>query len=183
MIGSEKITVNKTHTDEMVLDELKAMLGVGQIHLTLGSLASLVALKSPYIYGGQLTEEAIDNAYSVVSHGDMGLLEFHAALQEALDTAFRAFELIVPDTDKKPSKSSEIELYSPEWFSDIISQACAAMPSLTYKQIMSDTPLALVFHLAVSTARKNGAITQRPNDVTEALRQFNNLRATNHESN
>lgn len=178
MLGNEKITVAKTHTDEMVRDELKAMLGVGQVHLTLGALASLVVLHSPYIYGGKVTEEALADAYGVVPHGNLGMLEFHEALQEALDTAFRAFELIVPDatTDNKPSKTSEIEIYSPEWFSDVISQACHAMPSLTYRQLMDETPLTLVFHLAVSTARRNGAITSRPNDVKEAIKQFNEMR-------
>ena len=177
MIGNEKITVEKTHTDDMVREELLAMLGVGSVNLTLGSLAWLVALHSPYIFGGKVTEEAIVGAYGVVSHGDLDMLNFHEALQEALDTAFRAFELIVPDaTDSKPSKSSEIEVYSPEWFADVISQACQAMPSLTYKQIMDETPLTMVFHLAISTARKNGAITARPNDMKEAIKQFNALK-------
>ena len=176
MDGSEKITVSKTHTDDMVRDELLAMMGVGRLHVTMGALASLVALRSPYVFGGEVSDSDLDAAMGVVPHGNLGRMEFHEAIQDALDTAFRVFETIVPDAKQSPGKTSEIECYSPEWFADMISQACQSMPSLTYKQIMDETPLTMVFHLAISTARKNGAITARPNDMKEAIKQFNALK-------
>lgn len=177
MNGNEKITVEKTHTDEMIADELKAMLGAGKVRITLGGLASLVVMKSPYVYGGKVTEKELEAAYRLIGHGNLGPMEFHEALQEELETAFRVFETIVPD-DKpgNQSKTSEIGLYSPEWFADIISQTCQSMPSLTYRQLMDEIPLAMVFHLSVSACRRNGALTRRPDDVKEALKKFKEMR-------
>lgn len=177
MTGNEKITVEKTHTDEMVRDELKAMLGASKIHLTLGALASLAVLKSPYIYGGSVTENVLETAFGLVKHEEMSPLEFHEALQSEIDTAFRVFETIVPDHKESANdKTSEIETFSPEWFSDTIAQACQSMPSLTHKQVLWEMPLVFVFHLAISTARRNGAITRRPNDVKAAIREFKAMR-------
>lgn len=178
MNGSEKIQVNKLHSDEMVCDELKAMLGVGKVHLTLGALASLAILKSPYLYGGKVGEEQLVEAYELVKHDDnLEPIEFHEELQKEIDTAWRAFEILVPDNEMKPQKTSEIETFSPEWFADVISQACQSMPSLTYGQILHQIPLTMILHLAVSTARRNGTLTVRPNDVHEALRQFREKRS------
>lgn len=174
--GSEKITVQKTHTDEMIRDELLAMIGVGRVHLTIGSLAALASLDSPYIRGGSVSEDQLDKAYSVVSHGELDRMAFHEELQRELDTAFRVFETILPDPKRSSEKGSEIATFSPEWFADMISQACQSMPSLTYRQLMDEIPLAMVFHLAVSSFRRNGATTGRPNDVGEALRQFKTMR-------
>jgi len=174
---NEKITVEKLHTSAMLDEELKTMLGASEIKLTLGGLMSLVIVNSPYIYGGKVDEEALAKAFTFIEHGSLDIVTFHTALQNALDTAFRVFEIIEPDEDptKRGGKTSEITDFSPEWFADIISQACQSMPSLTYHQILYETPLVTVFHLAVSTARRNGAITRRPDDTLAAIAQFREL--------
>ncbi len=172
-----KITVSKLHTAEMLDDELKAMLGASDIKLTLGGLMSLVIINSPYVYGGKVDENSLAQAYALIEHGDMDAIKFHEALQKALDTAFRVFEILVPDDEPttKKGKTSEITNFAPEWFSDIMSQASQSMPSLTYRQLLYETPLVAVFHLAMSTARRNGAITARPNDMKSAIEQFKEL--------
>jgi len=167
-----EIVVNKLHTDAMLESELRAMLGTGEIKLTLGGLIGLVLVKSPYVFGGKVDEDSLSQAYTLIDHGQLDVMQFHKALQDELDTAFRVFELLVPDDDPtaKKGKTSEMETFSPEWFADIMSQACQAMPSLSYDQILGQVPLTTIFHLNLSTARRNGAITRRPDDVKEALK-------------
>lgn len=172
-----KITVSKLHTAEMLDDELKTMLGASELKLTLGGLMSLVIINSPYVYGGKVDENSLAQAYGLIEHGDMDVVKFHEELQKSMDTAFRVFEILVPDDDPtaKKGKTSEIENFSPEWFSDIIAQACQSMPSLTYNQILYEIPLVSVYHLAMSTVRRNGGITARPNDMKSAIEQFKEL--------
>lgn len=163
--------VEKLHTDEMVKAEMRDMLGAGSLKVTLGTIESLWLVDSPYLKGGDVKEEDLANAMSLIEHGDMEPLDFHKTLMDTLDTAWRAFEIIVPNKDSKDDgKHSEIEIFSPEWLADTISQACHALPSLTYREILWELPVAMTFHLAVSTARRNGEITRRPDDVQEAVR-------------
>jgi len=178
MNGTEKLKIESTHTEAMIANELQRMLGVGKVRLTLGALASLALLKSPYLYGGEVSNDALESAYSVVKHDkDMSPLEFHKALQDDLDTGLRAFALIVPEAEQQQKgKTSEIETFSPEWFADVASQACLSMPSLTCHQVFWEAPLALISHLAVSTMRRNGAITERPRDINAALKAFRELK-------
>lgn len=166
-----EIVVNKLHSDAMLESELRAMLGTGEIKLTLGGLMGLVLVKSPYVFGGKVDENSLLQAYTLIAHGDLDAVQFHNALQDELDTAFRVFELLVPDDDPtaKKGKTSEMETFSPEWFADIMSHACQAMPSLSYDQILGQIPLTMIFHLNLSTARRNGAITRRPDNIKEAL--------------
>ena len=176
MTGEEKIEVELTHTDEMMADELRAMLGVSRVRLTLGAFASLSLLRSPYVHGGEVTEEALATAMDLVRHEDMSPLEFHAELQREMDAAFRAFETIQPDNEPSGGKTSDILPFSPEWFADIIASACQSMPSITYKQAWRDVPMTMLTHLAVSTARRGGAITARPTDIKDALARFREMR-------
>lgn len=174
--GFFKITVEKTHTDSMVKAEVLAMLNEGAINLTLGMVARLWLIDSPYIKGGKVESEDVIKAAEIIPHGELDLLAFHNALIDALNTAWRAYEIIVPDDENKPTKVSEFDTFSPEWIADVIAGACHAMPSLTYNQILWEVPLTMILHLGVSTARSNGTLTRRPDDTVEALRQ---LRAIN----
>lgn len=178
------IEVRKLHSEEMIGDELKDMLGVGRLTLTLGMVESLWLVESPYIKGGKVEEQDLAKALELIPHGEMEPLEFHEALVQALETAFRAYEIIVPDDkdDKNQGKVSEIDTFYPEWLADTISSACSAMPSLTYHQIMWEVPVVLVFHLAVSTARRNGCITRRPDDLKEAVRLLRERNAKRRET-
>ena len=170
-----EIEVQGLHTNEMLKAEVRSMLGAGELNLTLGMLESLWVIGSPYVSLEATTVEPedVERAYELIPHGEMSAIEFHEALTKALDTAWRAFEIIVPDPlEKQTGRTSEIEIFSPEWFADTISQACHAMPSLTYRQILWEIPLALTLHLAVSTARRNGMITERPKGIEDALKEF-----------
>ena len=171
MDGKDKFDVKKLHSEGMVKAELRDMLGAGSLNVTLGMVESLWLLDSPYIVGGKVEEEDLFKAMELVPHGGMEPLAFHEALIGSLETAFRAYEIIVPDKDaKNDDKGSEIDTFSPEWLADTVSSACNAMPSLTYRQILWEVPVAMVFHLAISTARRNGCTTRRPDDMKEALR-------------
>lgn len=177
MTGEEKIEVQLVHTDEMMADELRAMLGMGRVRLTLGAFAALSLAGSPYVHGGAVTEEALETAMSLVDHDEMSPLEFHDALQRELDAAFRVFETIQPDPqDAPPGRTSEIIAFSPEWFSDLISSACQSMPSITYDQAWNEIPMAMICHLAVSTDRRSGAVTARAGNVKDALAKFREMR-------
>lgn len=176
MDGSEKIEVNLIHTDEMMADELRAMLGMGRVRLTLGAFAELALAGSPYVHGGSVTEAALATAMTLVDHDEMPPLEFHEILQREVDAAFRPYETVQPDPETESCRTSEIRDYSPEWFSDIVANACQSMPSITYDQVWREVPMAMLTHLAVSTARRNGAITARTPDVRDAIRQFKQKR-------
>jgi len=168
----------------MISDELKGMLGAGGLTLTLGMVESLWMLESPYIKGGKVEEQDLARALELIPHGEMTPIEFHEALIKELETAFRAYEIIVPDRDEKKNdgKTSEIDTFSPEWLADTISSACSAMPSLTYRQVLWEVPVVMVFHLAVSTARRNGCITRRPDDLKEAVRLLRERNAKRREN-
>lgn len=173
----EEFKVESLHTESMVNAELLAMLGSCPIDLTLGTLERLYLLKSPYVLGGNVTNNDLDIARSIVPH-DKGMksMDFHAGLVDALATAFRAFEIIVPDNTPDNGRKSNIDMFSPEWLADMINMVCAAMPSLTYRQVLWEMPLALVMHLAVSTARKHGQVTERPADIKSALAMMKKLK-------
>lgn len=172
------IETNKLHTDDMIRAEVMSMIGDGKILVTLGMVERLWCIGSPYIKGGQVEPEDVANAMAIVSPPKaMDVIEFHEALIDTLETAWRAFEIIVPEPlEKQTGRTSEIALFTPEWLSDVISSACHAMPSLTYHEILWKVPLTLVLHLNVSMARRNGVITERPNDIKDALSQFRSMR-------
>ena len=69
-------------------------------------------------------------------------------------------------------RESDIPPFSPEWMADIISLAAQSLPSLTLRQALWETPLAMLVHLGLSTARRNGGITRRDLGAEEAIRQL-----------
>lgn len=171
MDGKEKFIVEKLHSDDMIKSEVQTMLGAGKINLTLGVVESLWLLDSPYIKGGKVEPSDLMKAMELIP-SELEPIDFHNALNEAIDSAFRIFEIIVPDDENSNAKHSEIEIFSPEWIADIVSQACNALPSLTYHQVLWEIPLMMVFHLVISNARKNGVITRRPDNMQEALQML-----------
>lgn len=173
-----EITVNSLHTDAMVRDELRAMLDIGQpFRLTLGIIEELWLVDSPYLKGGRVDSVALYMARAIISPPqDMGDEEFHAALIDAINTAWRAYEIIVPDPERAKGRVSSFDLFSPEWMADTMAQACQAVPSLTCHQVLWEMPFTLILHLGMSTARRNGVITERPGDVKDALAQFREMR-------
>lgn len=167
----EEIKVESLHTKAMIKQEMRDCLGDGKIFLTLGGLERLWLVDSPYLVGGELSEEALLQAMHIVRHvTDISPDEFHNELSTAIDTAFRAFELLKPEDEKEDEDNQDP--FSPEWMADVMGLACQSMPSITYDEILHVMPLAMTLHLAVATARRNGAETQRPIDYKAALRKM-----------
>lgn len=173
-----QIEVPSRHTPEMIEHELDSMMGKSRLKLCLGHVMELALSQSPYVYGGEVDEEDVVVAYTILGRDDLDYTLFHHLLVEELEAAFRALEIIVDD-DAKPkdeSKKSIIKIFSPEWMCDIIRAACHAVPSTTIEDVMWGMPLVLVLHLGVSEARAQGSITRRPVDYKEALRRFKEFR-------
>lgn len=168
MDGKEKFVVEKLHDTEQVKAELKDALGAGKINVTIGMLESLWLLDSPYLQGGKVEPKDLEVAMEIIPHGDLNPVAFHNALEDTIKTAWKIWEIVVPDNNSG-GKESEYEIFSPEWMTDVISQACRAVPSLTLKEALWEVPIAMLFHLGTSTSRRNGAITRRPDNVKEAL--------------
>ena len=165
----EGFKVKSLHTEAMQKAELEAMLGDGRITLTLGLLERLYLAKSPYVLGGAVEDGDLQVAMGIIPHKRMDAVRFHLQLIDALATAFRAFEIIVPEPEKEDGRKSIVETFSPEWLADIINLACSAMPSLTYRQVLWEMPLAMTLHLSVAKGRENGMVTERPADIKSAL--------------
>ncbi len=178
-----EIVVDSLHTEDMIKSETKQMLFGADSGLTLGMLMTLALEHSPYIYGGALDEGAIQYAYEL-SDKHLPMPEFHTALMADLEAAWRAFEIIAPDTDLHPrGKTSKVEMCSPEWLADTIGNACQSMPSLGYRQVLWEVPLAMVTHLAMATARRNGTITERPADIKRALELLKTMKEKEQSNN
>lgn len=161
--------------------ELEQMIHGGDVSLTLGTLMQLVLVRSPYVLGGELSRADLDCAYRLIPHGRLNKRQFHDQLVKDLATAWRAYDIISPNQDNRPSgRESQVDLFSPEWLADTIAMACQAMPSLTYEQILWEIPLAMTLHLAVSTARRQGTITERPADIGAALEKLKQMKENTH---
>ena len=174
LVGNEKIEVPSKHTPEMVRHEMDSMLGCAPLRLCVGHVVLLAEAKSPYIYGGRITELDLGLARKIVKAPRMDDAKFHAALQGELDAAFRPVELF--DAGDQPKKDGDelhrIPPFSPEWLADLVRAACQAVPSLTLDDVLWRVPMAMVMHLYVAEARANGAKTMRPPDYAEAMRRF-----------
>ena len=169
--------VPSRHTPEMIRHELSSMLGIGEITLCLGHLMTLVLLRSPYIYGGEVDADRIGEAKHILGCMDMDNGAFHEALLAEMDAVFRPLELF--DDDNKPedeSKKSVIAPFSPEWMCDILRSACQAVPAIGIEDALWRVPLVLIMHLGVAESRAQGATTRRPVDYTEALKRFKEMR-------
>lgn len=191
-MASDILSASGTHTDGMIDDEIRACVygscGANGLTLCLGHVMALRLLKSPYVLGGELTPEALDDAMGVVPHFDMGPEDFHRALVRELEAAWRVFDLYEkqpePDDPGLPVRprasftrgESDVEAFSPEWMADMVAGAAAALPSLTWREAVWEMPVCALFHLQAAGARRNGAITRRPVDwksAMDALRRHN----------
>lgn len=172
--GNEKIEVPSKHTPEMVRHEMDSMLGYSEIRLCVGHVVLLAEAKSPYIYGGGITELDLELARKIIKVPGMNDAKFHAALQGELDSAFRPIELF-DDGDKTQQEKDElhkIQPFSPEWLADLVRSVCQAVPSVTLHEVIWAMPMVMAMHLYVAECRANGAKTMRPPDYAEAMRRF-----------
>lgn len=158
----------------MVRHEMDSMLGYSDLRLCVGHVVLLAEAKSPYIYGGKITELDLELAKRILGSKKLKDADFHAALQGELDAAFRPVELF--DAGDKPQKEKDelhkIPPFSPEWLADLVRAACQAVPSLALDDVLWRVPMVMAMHLYVAEARANGAKTMRPPDYAEAMRRF-----------
>lgn len=158
------IHVDDLHTPEMVADEIRICLSADS-SLTLGEFMSLRLVHSPYVYGGQVGEDDIRQAASLVRlSGNDGV---DSALRRELEAVNRVLE-ILPASG--PGETQDAPALGPEWMCDLMAAAAVAAPSLTPSAMLWDTPLVLLLHLVAAACRRNSVPTRRPMDDAQAVR-------------
>ena len=169
MKGGSHFEVPSKHTAEMIEREVRGMLGMSRVRVCLGHVMRLALAGSPYLYGGEVTEDALYEAMDIVGVSGMDPIEFHGELIAELDAAFRPNELYFGKHDDPQGEKSDIRAFSPEWCVDVIRSACMSCPSITLHEAYWETPFVTMMHLGVSTGRYNGATTRRPLDYKAAF--------------
>lgn len=179
MKGGMHFEVPSKHTSEMIEREVRGLLGLSKVRVCLGHVMELAMDHSPYIFGGQVSEDALFGAMRRLGVSGMDPLEFHGELVAELDAAFRPNELYFGKQDEPKAERSDIRAFSPEWCVDVIRSACMACPSITLHDAYWEIPLVSLMHLGVSFGRYNGATTRRPLDYKAA---FEMMRRHNEEN-
>lgn len=157
------VTVDDIHTPEMIADETLFCIGDHKPMVTLAGFMRLCQGKSPYVFGGVVSDQDIvDAAHCVDNWCGLHGAELDDALRKELAAVSRAFEII--QTDEK----SVIPPFGPEWLTNFMAAVADAMPSLTPNMMLHKTPMVLLVHLAAASHRKNGGTTRRP-DNAEAV--------------
>ena len=162
----DSIHVESLHTPEMIRAELSAMLE-RRPAVTPRRLARLWLADSPFVLGGAVTERALSAARRV-----LGRELPAAAIEEAVSTALRALETIVPepDTSRKLTRDDGDSI-GPEWLADLYAAVSRAAPGIPWREFL-DMPLAAATHLAAAAHRANGGRTERPVDWEMALKSI-----------
>jgi len=164
------IHVDDVHTPEQIAEEVRQCLGASH-PFCLGHVMALSLSKSPYIEGGRVSDSDIALARSIVGLPEKTpLQEVHAIITQAMAAAWRGLEIIQPRPQKGPA--SQMPKMGPEWMADIMAGAAEALPSLTYRQLLWEVPLAMTTHLIAAACRKNGSITKRPDNILAALKML-----------
>ena len=169
---TETYDIQSRHTDEMVADETRFCIGDFLPMVTLGGFLRLCLMKSPYVFGGDVTLDDVNAACRALGSRDNA--NFDADLRMEMDAIWRAFEIIVPS--QHAAVTSQIPEYGPEWMADIMAAAADAVPSLTVRDMLDRLPMITLIHLVAAAHRKNGGTTRRPDDqaaVAEILRSLN----------
>jgi len=178
MTTDRTLKTGSRHSEKDIDDELAAMMGDDPLELTLGHVVRLYQIRSPYVMGGAVTQYDMDMARGIVpAPGKWSYNHFHDELIMSIGTAWRAFEIVADSQDMAPKgRQPKVDLFSPEWLADTVAAATQSLPSLTWHGALWELPLAAVLHLALSTYRRNGGITERPADIQAALNQLKELK-------
>ena len=151
---------------------------------TLGHLIRLRIDKSPFIMGGNVTEADIRRACKTIvfnpfdddGHPLMPLDDIAAEIRESIASAFRALEIIQPETGKRhASRKSKYADWSPEWLADIIASVATAVPGTDTYDILWGMSACQAFHLVAAAVRKNGGSTRRPEDRASVIAALDRL--------
>ena len=110
-------------------------------------------LKRGWGQSRKLTEQAFS-----VARGVLGRELPADAIEEAVSTALRALETIVPEpgSSQKLTRDADDSI-GPEWLADLYAAASRAAPGIPWREFL-DMPLAAAAH------RANGGRTERPMD-------------------
>ncbi len=160
------IGVTPLHTAEQLSGELDQMLSMASPVVCLGHIMALRRANSPYIIGGDVTEDHVLEAADILDMPKHTVEEFHRRISKALATCWRIFEIIPTTPDQGTRDYAPL---SPEWLADIIAGVCHVMPSATYEEILWKLPFAAVAHLIAASYRAIGKHTSRPFDIKAAL--------------
>ena len=166
-----EVFVEDIHTPEMVADETLFCIGDRLSMVTLAGFMRLCVIKSPYVFGGDVTLDDVNAACKAL--GSPVNAAFDDDLRTELAAVNRAFEII--ETDKRNGQKSVIPPFGPEWLADFMAAVADAMPSITPKKMLKETPMVLLVHLAAASHRKNGGVTRRPTNTEAAFQILNEL--------
>ncbi len=168
------ISVEDIHTPEMIADETMVCIGDYRPMVTLAGFMRLCVKKSPYVFGGAVSDQDIADAASVVDNWS-GLQgeAFDNALRLELAAVSRAFEIIHPDAEGR--SKSVIPPFGPEWMADLMTAVADAMPSLTPNMMLHKTSMVLLVHLAAASHRKNGGVTSRPDNAEAVFKALESI--------
>ena len=165
--------VKDLHSPEMIADELVFCIDIKPM-ITLAGFMRLTLMKSPYVKGGEITEDDRNRALEAVRNPDkLEGCKFDAALCGELAAISRVFDIII--RDPKAKSASQIESFGPEWLADFMTSVADAMPSMTPDVMLHKTSMVMLAHLAAASHRKNGGVTRRPIDMDDAYRQLEEL--------
>ena len=125
-------------------------------------------LKRGWGQSRKLTEQALSAV-----RGIQGRELPAAAIEEAVSTALRALETIVPEPGAsqkltRDADDSNGDSIGPEWLADLYAAVSRAAPGIPWREFL-DMPLAAATHLAASAHRANGGRTERPVDWEAAM--------------
>lgn len=166
-----EVIVEDIHTPEMVADETLFCIGDRLSMVTLAGFMRLCVIKSPYVFGGDVTLDDVNAACKALGSPDNAA--FDDDLRTELAAVNRAFEII--ETDKRNDQKSVIPPFGPEWLADFMTAVADAMPSITPRKMLKETPMVLLVHLAAASHRKNGGVTRRPTNTEAAFQILNEL--------
>ena len=181
MAESPRIVVTDEQGEARIRREVESCLGFSRVRLTLGAVMELSLLQSPYILGGEVTDNdicaAMDSCYPNEDEPmpRMPREEFHREFEGEIARAFGAYKLL-DDTGLPKGRESDTPVCSPEWACDIIGMATQSLPSLTWEDALWHMPLIALVHLGLATARRNGAITRRDLGADAAIAQLLEMR-------
>lgn len=168
------IEIPSLHTPEMIREEMEAMLDESpeRPRLTMGALLRLWLTGSPFIHGGDISEDDLCVAQGILGGGWPA-----SEIVLELSCALRALE-IIPRTQGDGASASNAGI-CPEWACDIYAAACQVSPSMSWEAFLHRLPLALLFHLVAASVRQNGGRTARPADWTAALKGLTGFYTSN----
>ena len=166
--------VDDVHTPEMIDHELMLCISDMKPMVTLANFLDLCQARSPFVFGGEITDEDRQFAFCVVNNPfNLKGGKFDAALRMELAAISRAFEIIVPE--KQAGPASQIPPYGPEWMTNLMAAAADAIPSLTVPVMLRKMSMVMLVHLVAASHRKNGGRTKRPTNAEAAFKLLQSL--------